>query len=249
MNRILLLPGELREDGLAVLRDRRAEHIREVLGSLPGDTLRVGLLNGPRGTATVIASGGDCVQLRCRLDQPPLPLSGVTVLLAVPRPKVLHRLWAPLASLGVWRIVLVNAEKVERNYFDTHWLDPAAYAPLLIEGLEQGGDTTLPVVRVCRRLKPFIEDESDAFFGDATRLVFHPHGAVPLSDAAVPPDRAVVVAIGPEGGWSGFEVDLLRRNGFACVSFGERTLRTDTAVQAILGAITLMRGTRKPSRE
>jgi len=242
VNRILLAPGELREDGLAVLQDRRAAHIRRVLGSQPGDTLRVGLLDGPRGTATVVATGDDGVQLRCCLDQPPLPSTGITLLLALPRPKVMHRLWAPLASLGVERIVLVNAEKVERNYFDTHWLDPAAYEPLLIEGIEQSGDTRLPIVRVCRRFKPFIEDESDAFFGAATRLLFHPHEAVPLSAAAVPSDRAVVIAIGPEGGWSDYEVDLLRGHGFACASFGARTLRTDTAVQAIVGAVTLLRG-------
>lgn len=243
MNRILLVAGELREDGVAVLQDRRAVHIRRVLGSRPGDTLRVGLLDGLRGTATVVASGEEGVHLRCRFDQPPLPPTGITLLLALPRPKVMHRLWAPLASLGVGRIVLVNAEKVERNYFDTHWLDPAAYEPLLIEGIEQSGDTCLPLVRVCRRFKPFIEDESDAFFGEATRLVFHPHEAVPLSADAVTTDRAVVVAIGPEGGWSDYEIDLLRRHGFACVSFGgARTLRTDTAVQAILGAVTLLRG-------
>ncbi len=242
MNRILLVPGELREDGLAVLQDRRAAHIRQVLGCRSGDTLRVGLLDGPRGTATVVATGDDGVLLRCCLDQPPLPSTGITLLLALPRPKVMHRLWAPLASLGVERIVLVNAEKVERNYFDTHWLDPAAYEPLLIEGIEQGGDTRLPIVRVCRRFKPFIEDESAAFFGAATRLAFHPHEAVPLSAGAVPSGRGVVIAIGPEGGWSDYEVDLLRGHGFACVSFGARTLRTDTAVQAIVGAVMLLRG-------
>lgn len=241
MNRILLAPDELHEDGLAVLQDRRAKHIRRVLGCRPGDTLRVGLLDGPRGTATVLAVGEDGVQLRCRFDQPPLPPVGISLLLALPRPKVMHRLWAPLASLGVERIVLTNAEKVERNYFDTHWINPSAYEPLLIEGLEQSGDTRLPLVRVCRRFKPFIEDESAALFGEATRLVFHPHEAVPLSAQAVPPVLPVVIAIGPEGGWSDYEIDLLRRHGFCCVSFGTRTLRTDTAVQAILGSVMLLR--------
>jgi len=241
MNRILLASDELHEDGRAVLQDLRARHIRKVLGSQPGDTLRVGLLDGPRGMATVIAIDREAVSLCCRVDQPPLTPSGITLLLALPRPKVLHRLWAPLASLGVDRIVLTNAEKVERNYFDTHWLEPAVYRHLLIEGLAQSGDTRVPEVRVCRRLKPFIEDESAICFGDASRLVFHPHGAAPLAEYPVSPEHPVVVAIGPEGGWSDYEIDLLCRHGFACVSFGLRTLRTDTAVQAILGAMLLIR--------
>jgi len=239
MNRILLAPGELQADGLAVLQDRRATHIRKILGCRCGGVLRVGLLDGPRGTATVIAIRDGGVHLRCRLDEPPLPSTGITLLLALPRPKVMHRLWAPLASLGVERIVLTNAEKVERNYFDTHWLDPGAYRPLLVEGLEQSGDTRLPVVRICRRFKPFIEDESRAYFGEATRLVFHPYGSVPLADHPVPADRPVAIAIGPEGGWGDYEIALLRQYGFECVSFGARTLRTDTAVQAILGAVSL----------
>jgi RsmE family RNA methyltransferase len=241
MNRIVLALDELREDGVVILQDRRAGHIRRVLGSRTGDRLRIGLRDGPRGTATVMGIDPDGVQLHCRLDQPPLPPTGITLLLALPRPKVMHRLWAPLASLGVDGIVLVNAEKVERNYFDTHWIDPAAYEPLLLEGIEQSGDTRLPRVRVCRRFKPFIEDESATFFGEATRLVFHPLEAVPLSAEAMPPAKPVVIAIGPEGGWSDYEIDLLRQHGFACVSFGTRTLRTDTAVQAILGAVMLLR--------
>ena len=57
----------------------------------------------------------------------------------------MRRLWAQIAALGVGRIILTNAEKVERNYFDTHILAPETYRPLLIEGLQQARDTRLPV--------------------------------------------------------------------------------------------------------
>ncbi len=236
MNRILLEEDEIGQDGVAELDGRRAAHIEGVLDCNAGDTVRVGRIGGPRGTARVESIGGGRARLRCTLDMPPLPPSGISLLLALPRPKVMHRLWAPLASLGVANIVLTNAAKVERHYFDTHWLDPAVYRALLIEGLEQSGDTSLPTVRVCRRFKPFIEDESPAFFGAARRIACHPCGAPPLGTRLPPSGSSLVLAIGPEGGWSDYEIDLMRQYGFECASFGERTLRTDIAVTAILGA-------------
>ena len=70
----------------------------------------------------------------------------VDLLLALPRPKVLKRLWAQIAAVGVGHIVLTNAARVERNYFDTHLLEPEVYRPLLVEGLQQARDTRVPIV-------------------------------------------------------------------------------------------------------
>ena len=40
--------------------------------------------------------------------------------------------------------------------------------------------------------------------------------------------------MGPEGGWTDDEVELLEAHGFARYSLGPRILRTDTAVIALL---------------
>ncbi len=235
MNRILIEAGELGPDGIVVLKERRAMHIEAVLGCRPGDVVRIGVLDGPRGSARVLSAGEGEVRLECCLDQAAMRPTGLTVLLALPRPKVMRRLWAPLASLGVEQIILTHASKVERSYFDTHWLDPSVYRSLLIEGLEQSGDTRLPVVSIHRRFKPFVEDQSAEMFGDAVRRVCHPCQAPPLVSSLPPRGRPMVLAVGPEGGWTDYEIGLLQRHGFECVSFGERTLRTDTAVLAMLG--------------
>ena len=78
----------------------------------------------------------------------------VDVLLATPRPKVLRRLWAPLASLGVGRVVLTNANKVERYYFDSKAFDLETIRGEILRGLEQAGDYAVPPSAspsVCRR--------------------------------------------------------------------------------------------------
>ena len=138
MNRILLEPEEIRSDGTAVLSDARADHIRQVLRAVPGQTVRTGTVNGRPGSSAVLEVNNTSVTLR--LDHAePVREPWFDLLLAAPRPKVLKRLWPQLAALGVRRIVIVNAFKVEKCYFSSQWLDPAYVRPLLIEGLTQAG--------------------------------------------------------------------------------------------------------------
>lgn len=251
MNLILCEPGEVAGDGRVRLTGVRATHLREVLRVTPGAEVRVGVVDGPRGRGTVLAIDETGVELRCRLDEPPPAPPAIDLLLALPRPKVMRRLWAQLAALGVGRIVLTNAFRVERHYFDTHVLDEQTYRPLLIEGLQQAKDTRLPRVSIHRQFRILIEDDLDALSGpDALRLVAHPDASTPVTAAITtairdqphPPTPArvpvrVLLAIGPEGGWNPFELDLLQRHRFQPVAMGPRVLRTDTACIALLALV------------
>lgn len=242
MNLILLEAGEIVAAGAARLTGPRAVHALEVLKISVGQSLRVGLVDGPRGTATVAAIDSGSADLICALESSIPNRPRVDLLLAVPRPKVMRRLWAQLAALGVGRVVLTNAERVERPYFDTHFLSPDCYRPLLIEGLQQAQDTRLPEVSIHRRFKVLVEDDLDALCGAGLRLVADPGGSgavgAAVRDRATPdPDCRVLLAVGPEGGWNRFELDLLAAHGFKTVSMGPRTLRTDTACLALLALV------------
>ena len=166
MNRILFERDEVSSDGLVRLSDHRADHIRKVLRSRVGDALRVGVLDGEAGTAVVESVGDREVVLKATFGEI-APRPWFDLLLAVPRPKVLRRLWAEIAAIGVGRVILVNAYRVERCYFDTHWLTPETWRPLLIEGLEQAGATQVPEVLVRRAFKPFIQDDLPELYKDA----------------------------------------------------------------------------------
>jgi 16S rRNA (uracil1498-N3)-methyltransferase len=235
MNRVLLFASELDRAGRAVLRDRRAAHLLRTLAVAPGSRVRIGVINGARGWGEVSAVSPDSVILDCRFEEreEAAGAAPVDLILALPRPKAMKRLWAPLAMLGVGRVDIVNAEKVERNYFDTHWLDPTYYEPLLIEGLEQAGDTRMPAVAIHRRFRPFVEDQVPALYGGHVRWVGHP-GAEMRAPAWEGAAERAVLAVGPEGGWADFELGLLQAAGFRPVSLGSRTLRTDVACISLL---------------
>ena len=242
MNLVLLEPGEAGAPGEVsevTLRGVRGRHLLNVLNVTPGQPVRVGVIDGPRGAATVASIEGDTVTLQCRFDAAVPPVPPVDLLLALPRPKVMRRLWAQIAAMGVGRIILTNAERVERNYFDTHVLTPDCYRPLLVEGLQQARDTRLPRVSIHRQFKVLVEDELDGLFPDGVRLVADPDATTPATSVSrEQAGKRVLLAVGPEGGWNAFETALLSAHGFTTVSMGPRTLRTDTACIALLALVT-----------
>jgi RsmE family RNA methyltransferase len=246
VNIVLLAREDVGPDGMARLADARARHLNDVLHAAPGQDVRVGIVDGPLGIGTVTMVGDALVELRCAFDATIPPRPAIDLLLALPRPKVMRRLWAQLAALGVGRIMLTNAERVERHYFDAHILAPEIYTPLLIEGLQQARDTRVPRVTIARRFKPFVEDELDGLCPDTVRIVLHPGSDVPLGDLARAATGAMrlLLAIGPEGGWNDFELALLRAHGFAEAGMGPRTLRTDTACIAALAIVSAAVGGR-----
>lgn len=238
MNMILFEVAEVGADGVATLHDERSKHIVRVLGAKPGDSIRAGIIDGPTGSAKIEQIAGYEVSLRFESSGETPPVPAIDLLLAMPRPKVMKRLWAQFAALGVGRIILTNASKVERNYFDTHVLEESFYRPLLIEGLQQARDTRLPRVTIHRQFRPLVEDELATLSDATTRIVADPSGSDRIGEATKKRngDR-VLLAVGPEGGWIPFELELLKSHGFTCAGIGPRILRADTACIALLALV------------
>jgi RsmE family RNA methyltransferase len=231
LNLLLLDEDDLDGSGGARVRGRRARHVIEVLRAVPGDRIAVGLWRGPTGEAVVVEASGDLVLLSVNLAGEPPPPSPVSLVLALPRPKILRKVLQAVAAMGVKRLALVGTYRVEKSYFSSPLLAPEAIDAELRLGLEQGKDTRPPSVSVHRHFKPFVEDELDASFppGRGARLVAHP-GAPGLLDSGPPAGETVALAIGPEGGFTPYEAATLASRGFLPFSFGPRPLRVDVAV-------------------
>ncbi len=235
MNLIVLDPDDLLPGGRARLTGRRAVHVREVHRAVAGRTLAVGLIGGPVGRARVASLDASVLELdEIVLDGVPPPKLPLTLVLAVPRPKVVSRTVAAATSLGIARIVLVNAWKVEKSYWNSPRMAEASLHEHARLGLEQAGDTVMPEIVCARFFRPFVEDVLPAWLAGATALVAHPASAEPCPRALAGP---CVLAIGPEGGWIDAELGSLVRAGFRPVGLGPRILRVETAVAALVGRL------------
>ena len=256
-------------------RQSRREAVARVVRALYGgdeQQFRTGRALAPR-----------MVTVALHHTQPSL-MPWVDLILAPPRPRVMKRLLPQLATMGVGRIFLVGAKKVEKDFWGATLLKEENYRPLLVEGLMQGGTSILPTLEMRRNFRRFVADELDALFPSARRIVAHPYAAdasgcaAPISScvfrpsaetlttrqecrvssAATPKGDAtflsrekkadihlshatgmsrLLLAIGPEGGWTDDEVALLESHGFTRYSLGSRILRTDTATIALLAKL------------
>ena len=239
----ILLP----KNAKSISDEQQVRHIREVLKSKVGDTLTIGEIGGDIGRATIAEISIDEVLLNdIILDRKPPPKLDLTVVLALPRPKVLRRLIMDMTSLGVNRLIIINSYRTQKSYWQSPLLE--RIDEFVFEGLQQAIDTVPLEVEFQKRFKPFVEDEFPALLEghkeQADAVIAHPYAsqlwrsyihAIRCSSnntASMPK----VLCIGAEGGWIDYEVDLLCKHGCTPVSLGARILRTETVVSVLLGA-------------
>jgi len=234
MNLILLFESDFTGNKRAVLTGRRLAHMTDVHKAKPGDTLRVGIVNGLVGTGTVLSiDAASCEMEVACADAPPAPLP-CTLLLALPRPKVLRRLIECVAAMGVKKIYIMETWRVEKSFWESPFLKEEVLKEHCVLGLEQSRDTMMPEITIRRRFKPFVEDEIPEIIKNTRALVAHPPAEDPCPRKV---EGLVTLAIGPEGGFIPFEADLLKKLGFEEVNFGKRVLRVEHIVPAMLGRL------------
>ncbi|MGC2062228.1 MAG: 16S rRNA (uracil(1498)-N(3))-methyltransferase [Thermodesulfovibrionales bacterium] len=234
MNLILLFSEDFIDSNRVLLSGRRAEHILKVHGAKAGDVLTVGISGKMIGKGTLLSIEKGSVMMEVHLTQNPPAPRPVTLVLALPRPKVLRRVLQTATSMGVKKIYLINAYRVEKSFWKSPFLDGKVIRDQLILGLEQAKDTIMPEVLLRPLFKPFVEDELPGIMTGTTSLVAHPEAA---RECPRNVSGNLTLAIGPEGGFIQYEIDRLAECGFQAVSMGERILRIEAAVPALLSRL------------
>jgi 16S rRNA (uracil1498-N3)-methyltransferase len=220
------------------LHDARAVHIVTTLKSQIGDALRVGLINGKLGTAIISAINikPANVSLRVTLTEaPPAPLA-ITLLLALPRPKMLGRLLRDVTSLGVKNIHLFHSEKVEKSYWQTPTLAPTYVEKQLIEGLAQARDTSMPSVHSHKRFADILTTILPQLLATHRGVIADPFS--PTATAITSTEKPLLLVIGPEGGFTENERQQFLASGCEPLWLGSRILRVETAVHVAIGRLS-----------
>ena len=233
MNIVLLDERQTQADVWKITSKRQLDHLRTHVDVKVGDTLKVGILHGKRYLTKIVDISETAIHVQAIQEEAVPEKLAVTLIVALPRPKVLRRLIADSVTLGVEKIILLHSYRVDKSYWQTPFLQQLDHFVTL--GLEQAGDTVPPKIELYKRFKPFVEDILPTLITEeCPAYVAHPYAENKMLSSI---SQSCTVVIGPEGGFIPYEIDLLIKNGCQAVSLGNRIIRTETVIPYVLGRL------------
>ncbi len=235
MNLLLIKPEDIISD-MTIIRDKKKiAHVINVLKkTVSGDKIKIGILNSYTGTGEITYIDENKIELKVSVcENPPAPLP-MKLIIAMPRPKVFRKILQHGTSLGIKEFHFMRTWKTDKSYLLSPVLEEKKIYKDLITGLEQAKDTILPSVFIHPLFKPFVEDKLPAISMNTLRIAAHPGEKEFIFKKE---NSAYTIAIGPEGGFTDYEIKLLETVGFIPACFGQRILRVETALPFIAGRL------------
>jgi 16S rRNA (uracil1498-N3)-methyltransferase len=223
--RVALAPGDARKL-VTVLRRQSGDRVQivdatgaEFSGLLDVEGKAVHALLEPPATPSGVAETG----------------ARIVLAQAIPKGQKMDFIVEKATELGVATIVPLRSERVVGERTGDQKRD--RWQRIARSAAQQAGRSVVPCV------EPVVDWESLRATFVAYDRVYIPWeraDTVPLRErfeAEAPAARAILIVIGPEGGFSGAEIDLARAAGAVPVSLGARILRTETAGLVVLTAL------------
>jgi 16S rRNA (uracil1498-N3)-methyltransferase len=232
---VALMPG-----GVVELPPDTASHLARVLRARAGDELILFNGDGREFCGAIETVRGSRVTASVGVGRPvdrESPL-GISLVQCVPRGDRMDLIVQKATELGVARIVPVLSQRsVVRLDKDQAGSKAAHWRAVAVSACEQCGRNRLPVIEAAQPLLNYLGESAP---GTGLRLVFEPESEPQQRATAQHAGPAAVgiaaaeIAIGPEGGFAGDELEAFRVAGFSKVGLGPRVLRTETAAIAAL---------------
>ena len=211
-----------------------AHHLGRVLRAQTGQLYE--LSDGERVWLGRIESvGRDRVQFALVEELPAVqPNLDITLLVALVKFDAFEWAIEKATELGVTTIVPLAAERSEKALLTAAAKRADRWKKVLLEASQQSRRVRVPTLQSLRLL-------DEAFSGDSrgARLCLSERAEAPSLKTALSTVKtlSVTLAIGPEGGWTDRELEVVRQNRFSEVSMGRLILRTETAVIAALASL------------
>ncbi|MCL2209692.1 MAG: RsmE family RNA methyltransferase [Treponema sp.] len=215
-------------------RDERTIHLLKVLHKKAGDVFEAGILGGMRGTGIIEKINFDgSVFVTVQANEPPPPRIQLRMAVAFVRPIQLKRIFRDMSNMGVSAVDLIGSELGEKSYRDTKLLENGGAQAAFIEGAVQARDTLLPSFAVFDSIEKWLKERPWENNKRLPLLLAMDNVRAEGSLFNITPTtRPLVIAVGPERGWSDNERESFEHAGFLRLSMGSRPLRTETACAA-----------------
>lgn len=219
-----------------ILPESAANHLVRVLRLREGDACVLFNGDGHDYSARIASAGKREVGVRIEGSSPvhnesPLRL---TLLQGIARGEKMDLILQKATELGVAAVVPVIAERTEVKLDAERTAKRMAHwRSVIVSACEQSGRAVVPALSAPLALA----QAGAALPQSALKLTLDPQGEYGLSTLSTNGDQPLVIAVGPEGGWSPRDREILRDAGFSGLRLGPRILRTETAGLAAIAAL------------
>jgi 16S rRNA (uracil1498-N3)-methyltransferase len=241
-------------EGTAALHGDQAQHLSRVLRAQPGMEFDV-VAGGHAWLARIASIDRDSVHFTLLRELETASALPVTLLLSVFKFDRMEWAIEKAVELGCGRIVPVVAERTEKHLAQAAAKRAERWRRLALEAAKQSRRSDLPEIGEPTRLAAVLATDQPAAGREQSgaegiqassstlRILLsemeedQPLLRILQQNVSEEEMGGIILAVGPEGGWSAAEIALFTRAGWHSASLGPRILRVETAVIAALAIV------------
>ena len=246
MNCVLLFPEEVTGKNSALVAGKRAKALIANHKITSAFETKISILNKGIGQGSIQLTAENELEISFDLDLKPPCREKITVISAVQRPQTIKKILQLCSSHGIEKIIFTITENTEKSYLQSNILRPENYIEEMYLGIEQSVDCFLPEIEIFSKYYSLINyiKQPDftnhlKIFSDVPRIMDKKCIGQKIKLNSV--DEDVIIAIGPESGWSDKEREDFSRSGFISYSLGKRIYRSEAALAMLFGQISQLR--------
>jgi 16S rRNA (uracil1498-N3)-methyltransferase len=241
-------------EATAVLHGDQAQHLSRVLRAQPGMEFDV-VADGRAWLARIASIDRDSVHFTLLQELETAPALPVTLFLSIFKFDRMEWAIEKAVELGCSRIVPIIAERTEKHLAQAAAKRVERWRRVSLEAAKQSRRSDLPEIGEPTRLAEILAPEvPESRQQRPAAMPLHillseteedqPLLRILQQSEAEPalPSSEVLLAVGPEGGWTAAEIALFMRAGWHSASLGPRILRVETAVIAALAIVNASQG-------
>ncbi len=217
----------------AALVGSHAHHLSRVLRACVGQEFDIVTGDAVR-RARIASIQDDRIEFELGEEVPAATPRHITLALAIFKFDRMEWAIEKCTELGIARVIPIIAQRTGQHLAAAAGKRVQRWQRIVKQAAEQSRRSDIPEISVPLKLK-----EALALTAETRILLAECENDVLLKHAIRehPPDGEVVLAIGPEGGWTEEEVQLFARNGWTSASLGATVLRAETAAIAATAII------------
>ena len=209
-----------------LLEESDIRHIKKVMRMNINDKIEV-VYNNKLHICEITSLEPFNIKVIEKLDEDKKTKIELTVAVALVKEQKMDLILQKLTELGVSRIIPVSMErsivKLEKERFNKK---KVRWESICKEASEQSKRTNIPIIEDIKSIKDLTKEDADLKLVASTKekeklLNYYLQS---IEDCA-----KIIMVIGPEGGISDKEEDILVSNGYNRVSFGNLIFRVETA--------------------